>query len=222
MPDWREIVAVNLGRVRLSPPTRQEVIAELAAYMEDSYEADLNRGTEPADAESAVLSTAGNWELLRRAVNQTREDSMSRNRTLWLPGLAALGIGMVVQATLARFGPRPMVWTFSNTALIIQWWWIASLPFAGAAAAYLCRRNGGTVGERLTSALFPALFMAGLLLLAYVVSSIVDFGHVPFSLRTQAMALFMLGWAIVPAPALLLGALPFLTDGSHHPTAAAH
>ena len=146
---------------------------------------------------------------------------MSRSRTLWLPGLASLVIGMVVQASLARFGPRPAVWMFSNTALIIQWWWIVTLPFAGAAAAYLCRRNGGTVGERITSALFPALFMAGLLLLAYVGSTIVDFGRVPWGLRTQAMALFMLGWAIVPAPALLLGALPFLADSSQR-TAASH
>lgn len=222
MPDWSEAVTGNLGRLRLSAPARQEVIAELAAHMEDSYEADIIRGATPEDAQHAALQTAGDWSLLLRGINQTREDYMSRTRTLWLPGLASLVIGMLVQATLARIGPRPAVWMFSNTALIIQWWWIASLPFAGAAGAYLCRRNGGTVSERLTSALFPALFMAGLLALAYVVSSIVDFGRVPFSLRTQAMALFMLGWAIVPAPALLLGALPFLGDGSHHPAPAAH
>lgn len=130
MPDWQTIVLRKLGRVRLSPPTRQEVIEELAAHMEDSYEAELSRGAKVAAAEIATLNAAGDWSHLRRAISGTREDYMSRSRTLWLPGLASLVIGMVVQASLARFGPRPAVWMFSNTALIIQWWWIVTLPFA--------------------------------------------------------------------------------------------
>lgn len=44
MPDWQELVRQRLAGLALDPAERDEIRAELAAHLEDAYEAMLRDG----------------------------------------------------------------------------------------------------------------------------------------------------------------------------------
>ena len=130
-----------------------------------------------------------------------------RTKNLWLPGMASL-LGaslllMIVQRV--RFQPR-LVW-FGHMAMLLYWPWLAGLPAFGGLGAYLSRRAHGSTRTRLIAGLSPALML-------FATFSVI----LPWGLAVDGFSLFrfayfclaVTNWVVLPALALLFGALPFL------------
>jgi hypothetical protein len=90
MPDWRELVRQRLSGLALDAAEKEEVHAELAAHLEESYESLLREGMPEPEAIERALSLAGDWQDLRRRIQtaRTKENIMNnRVRRFWLPSL---------------------------------------------------------------------------------------------------------------------------------------
>src|SRR5208282_6446724 len=98
MPDWSALVRERLGAAATSSVQDEEVIAELAAHLEDLYEELRGKGMCESDAIGQALGNVGNWRGLAGRIRRAKgkEETMnSRTRTLWLPGLFGLTASMV-------------------------------------------------------------------------------------------------------------------------------
>src|SRR5206468_11411533 len=89
MPDWREIVSKGLSGLKLGAAEKEEVRAELAEHLEETYEALLREGMSESAAIRRTLSLAEDWNDLRRKIHWARkgkETMTDRMKQLWLPG----------------------------------------------------------------------------------------------------------------------------------------
>lgn len=100
MRDWKQLVQERLSRLNLPPGTKQEVIAELAAHLEESAVA------EPRDSESANPALPDiQWQQLMHAIENTKRERGAMNRrtkTLWLPAMSILFAAGLVLMFLQR------------------------------------------------------------------------------------------------------------------------
>ena len=143
-----------------------------------------------------------------------------RTKALWIPGLFNLTVASGLLAILQIWHVRPhIVWMRSGLALLFYVPWLAVLPAFGAIGAYISRRNGGNWHERLTAGLLPAAGMVAAFCVA--ICSQIATTAVPAYYRINAFTLSvsLVIWAVLPALALALGALPFL---GKPPAQAAH
>lgn len=212
MPDWRELVRQRLAGLSLQPEERDEVIAELAAHLDETFEGLRRRGFAEEDAAQRCLSEVTDWHDLRRKIQtaRRRENIMSnRIMQLWLPGLLTFVISTGALALLQKFGPKPWVLArsggFPLAVLYIPWF--LSLPLIGAMGAYLSHRAGGSRRAVFSSIVFPVLPFLASILVVLPVSLIFDrfIAH-----NTAPMFAFMalLGWVLAPGVALIAGGLP--------------
>jgi hypothetical protein len=88
MPDWKKLVEARLTALNLPPSAKEDVVAELAAHLEDSEF--TNRATnQPVSPELARIP----WRKLRNAIEHSKgeEGTMNpRTKTFWLPAIAIL------------------------------------------------------------------------------------------------------------------------------------
>src|SRR5215471_6952960 len=99
MPDWHELVRQRLARMTLEPGERSEVIEELTAHLEETYEGLLKTDVAEEEAAQRALGLAGDWQDLGRGVDLARcgKDSMTnRVKQLWLPGFLTFVVSTVV------------------------------------------------------------------------------------------------------------------------------
>jgi hypothetical protein len=68
MGDWKAIVEDRFAELALEPKERTEVIAEIAAHLEDSCEEMLQQGMTDEEAVGRALAQAGDWRVLRREI----------------------------------------------------------------------------------------------------------------------------------------------------------
>src|SRR5437016_4112393 len=105
MPDWRELVSKGLSGLKLGAGEKEEVHAELAAHLEETYKALRARGLPEQAAIQQTLAQVADWQDLRRKIQIARtvkENIMNdRVRQLWLPGLLAIPAGLLMSHTLA-------------------------------------------------------------------------------------------------------------------------
>lgn len=210
MPDWKEIVRERLRPCRLSPQNREDVITELSAHLEETYDEACSRGLAKEAAIRLTCQEVDDWRVLigniRRA--KSKENSMNRRtKTFWIPGLASLLTASLLMTLMQWIGIRPHLFWLGPGAMTLYLPWLAALPICGALSAYLSQRAGGDMRTRLAAASFPVLW----LLLLAVPMLPVEFAHQDFS--PWALVYFVLGminWVAIPGCALLLGALPFL------------
>jgi hypothetical protein len=203
-PDFKKLVSEQLSDLNLPPDAKKQVIAELAAHLEDSEGAD-----DPAlDAVS--------WRRLKHAIEHAKheEETMNhRTKALWLPGLANLAAANLFLLVLTRFSlqPESLIRMNSGLARSLYLGWIFAQLFFGALGAYLSRRLGGTRTARAVAAAFPAIVTFGLWVLVIPLSAAAE--HNVFVLRhTLYYALGIFPLAALPGLALLLGAAPFLKE----------
>jgi hypothetical protein len=210
MPEWKRIVSENMSALNLPSGASEEVIAELAVHMEETYESVCARGLSNSAAMEQTLQEVGNWRVLATNIARAKsEDTLMNTRTksLWLPAmLTLLGAStslMVVQ--FAGFQPR-LVWV-AHTGVLLYWHWLGVLPLFGALGAYLSQRGHGSTRARIAAGLSPALVMLAVM-----------FVILPFGLAIDGFSFFRLvhfgiglaNWVALPGLALLVGALPFL------------
>jgi hypothetical protein len=211
VPDWRALVRQRLRRLDLTPAQQDEVVAELAAHLEELYEEQRAHGSGDSQAIHHALDEVADWRRLSRKIRRAKqEDNMNqRTRTLWLPGLVSLTLAMAFLMILQLTGVQPrFIWMRSGPPVLFYSAWLFAQPLFGAIGAYMSRRAGGDRRACLVAGLFPSMAMLGLCCVGLTVKLISDRAalQIPlFSILTQVCFLIVL-----PGLALLLGTLPFL------------
>lgn len=117
MPDWKRLIQEHLSMLNLPPDAKEDVIAELAAHLEDSAHA----GSEPCNSENPT-STQIPWQKLIRAIERakTEEGTMNRRtKTFWLPATAVLFATGLILLFLDRAAfLQQLIWTACMVMLI--------------------------------------------------------------------------------------------------------
>ena len=218
MPDWQKLVSKGLSGLKLGAGEKEEVHAELAAHLEEAYEALLKEGVPDREAIHHVVSLAGSWNDLQRRIHAARngKDSMTnRVKQFWLPSLLTLLSSMGLLMLIEFSGPCPWVmippehrsgWSLIAPAAAVYLPWLLSLPVVGAMGAYLSIRAGGARRETFTSIIFPVLpysvsFVIGLPMIAIVED------HVAHNMIFSALFVGLFAWVMAPGAALLTGGL---------------
>lgn len=215
MRDWQTLVEQRLGSLALEPEEKTEVIPELAAHLEETFEELRRQGlTEEAAAERA-LSEAKDWRSLRRKIQKARrkEDGMTdRVKQVWLPGFLTLFLSMMLLMVIQFIGPKPLVlsphgWRVMAPMTVIYVPWLLCLVPIGAMGAYLSGRAGASRRGTFVSMVFPVLPYFVFFVLAFPVSLILD-DHVAHNVMLSALCIGLLAWVVLPGIALLAGGLP--------------
>lgn len=210
MENWQQKIRQYITACDLPPQVRDEVIAELAAHLEEIAEEAHAKGMTQAAAVELALQEVGDWHVLALEIARVKsqEDFMNyRTKTLWLPALATF-FGASISLMVCQFlGMRPhLVWVI-GVGMSFYWPWLATLPVFGAVGACLSQRAQGLVPARLAAALSPALVM--LIVMLLVLPFGLAMNGVQF-LRLVSFGIGLVNWVVIPAAALLVGALPFL------------
>jgi hypothetical protein len=225
--DWNALVRERLGSVGAAHEQQvecDEVVAELAGHLEDSYEASRGEGVCESEAVARAFDEVADWPALARSIHRAKRGPgdtykmNGRSRQLWLPGLASLTAGNLLLMALSYaiqdprlLAERSTAW-FPGLALMVAYMpWIAAQPLVGALGAWLSRRAGGGRVTRLCAGLFPSLVMLGCWGLFVPVSAAIE--RHSWALRHPLyVALGAFAWVAPAMMGLLLGALPFLTS----------
>ena len=212
MPDWQELVRRRLSGLRLDSNQKEEVHAELAAHLEESYEAFWAEGVPEPEALRRTLAQVADWKELQRGIHlaRIRKDIMTNRVTqLWLPGLLTFALSMGLEAVVQKFGPRPIVLDLDKGTPVLMFYtaWLLMLPLAGALGAYLSKRAGGSVRMVLAASIFPVLPFAVVFLIAIPVGLVVNH-NLEHHIVTAAYLSMSVGWVLAPGVALLAGGLP--------------
>jgi hypothetical protein len=212
MLDWDALVRDKLRSLDLPAKHQEEVIAELAAHLEDLYEQKLGQGiSEPQAAEEVINEVVG-WRSLATRIHRAKlKEEIMNDRTMndrtkhfWLPGLVSLTSAMILLAIPIAISMQPRFLGRSPLEMVLLPW-LLLLPLCGASGAYLSRRGGGNPRARLVAGLFPtiALLTLGTIL---VVTRLLTFAHPEWWYGSVALAVGI----IFPSAFLLIGVAPFL------------
>ncbi len=203
MPDWKVVVREQLHRLQLPPELVEEVIAELAAHLEEQYEEHLAGGLIQSEAFDLTLKQV-NWSRLAKDIESSKgkEELMNRRtKQIWFPSLISLtaSIGwMTIPGIPSYFrAPQP-----SLPYLV----WMITLPLVGATVGYLSRRTGSTRAAQLVTVLLPAIVMCALWVM---IISTVGLGRIQHPLPFAHLGVGFLFWVVLQGAALLCGALLF-------------
>lgn len=213
MPDWQELVRRELSGLALNAAEKDEVHAELAAHLEETYEGLVKEGEAEPAAVQRVLSLAGDWGELRRRIQMEKGSNMTnRVRQLWLPGFLTLFASMILLMIIEFFGPRPQIvqlrgWSMIAPVMVVYVPWLLALLFIGALGAYLSHRAGASQRVVLLSILFPVLPHLCFCLIGFPMALILE-EHFAHSILASAILLGFVAWVLLPGTALLAGGLP--------------
>jgi hypothetical protein len=214
MPDWEALVRERLAGISLEPQELREVIAELAGYLEETFEQLRRQGFPEEAAVERALSQVKNWQSLRRRIQiaRSKENIMtSRVRQLWMPGFLTLLLSMVLLMVIQFIGPKPLIvsahgWRMIAPVAVIYVPWLLSLLPIGAMGAYLAGRAGASQRAMFLSIVFPVLPYFVLFVIAFPVSWILD-EHVAHNVMLTALLMGLIAWVLMPGTALLAGGL---------------
>ncbi len=207
MPDWKKTdwekeVREHLADIDLPAAAKEEVISELAAHLEDSE-------TEATNLTHRDELSRHNWRRLSLAISRAkRGNQMNLRRSLWIPMFVNLMLTSSLINLADWFGKIDLRIYRSDHIPLTPQMWLLALPFCGATAASLAKRADGSTLVRLIAVLTPCAvwftvpFLLELLFLCFPHSL------EAISLRSLVVSSFAL--IALPAPALLLGAAPFL------------
>jgi hypothetical protein len=218
-PDWKKLVRDRLNSSG-APAQPAEVVAELSAHLEETYEAAHSQGLTEAAALELTLQEVADWHALAADIRRTtfKEDDMNhRTKSLWLPALASLFASSLFLFVLTEISMRaPMlVRLHSGAAQQLYAVWIIGQIAFGALGAFLSRRVGGSRIARIVAGTFPAIVMLASCVIVIPASALMEHNdfifHNPGRLWWGAFL-----WALVPAVTLLLGAAPFLQEPAKH------
>ncbi len=213
MRDWKALVEQRLAGLVLEPEERTEVIAEVAAHLEDICEEMLRQGVTEEVAMRHALSQAGDWQDLQRKIlaAKRREQPMKKRVwQLWIPGFLTLILSTFFLITLQQYGLQPRIVRSGSNTVLLYLPWLLSLPFFGALGAYVSSRAGGSRGTVLFVSVFPAIALTGAFLFMFpfgltiqlIMGRPIDFSRVASVLLKDGIS-----WILVPGAALLGGGL---------------
>jgi hypothetical protein len=214
MRDWQKLVEERLSGLALEPEEKAEIIAELAAHLEDVYDAMRRQGIAEEEAAQQALSRVGNWRHLENrvfAVKRREHFMRNRVRQLWVPGFLTMILSTLFLMMLPKLGFQPRLIGSGPNAILFYGPWLLSLLLFGALGAYVSSRAGGSRGTVVLASVFPALALTGAFLsmfpIGFAIERIVgiqeDFGVVATALLKDGI-----DWIVVPGAVLLAGGLP--------------
>jgi len=222
MRDWTRLVQERLARVKLPAGVKEEVVAELAAHLEEIAEEARLRGFAEEAAAQLALQEVDDWRVLAAEICRARKEGNgmnNRTKSLWLPGMVNLIVAPGVLMILQKLGVQPRVVWVGKMAMVFYLPWLITLPLFGALGAWLAKRADGSTWYRLAAGLAPALAMLGTFALILPLDFALGRPHLS-GFPWFYFALTLLVWVGLPAGALMLGALPFVTaQGQHEPNA---
>jgi len=216
MPDSKKLVRERIGPCGLPPADRKEVVEELAAHLEEAYEAARSQGLTEAMAFELSLQEVRDWDVLAANIHNAKseEDRMNhRTKSFWLPALASFAAASLFLLVLTQISmePRFLVRLNSGLGRSFYFGWLCAQVLFGALGAFLSRRAGGTRATRVIAAVFPAIVTFGVWAFVIPISALGE--HNPFVLRHPLYyALGFFVWVVPPGITLLLGAAPFLRE----------
>jgi hypothetical protein len=215
MPDWQKLVRQRLSGLALAAGEKEEVHAELAAHLEESYESLRTKGLPEQAAMEQTLAQVADWQDLRRRIQiaRVKENLMSKRVSqIWLPGFLTLLISMSLLLLIQFLNPNPIIvdrsgWYVVAPVMVIYLPWLLSLPLIGALGAYLSHRAGASQRIVLLSILFPVLPYLTFFIIGFPIALIVD-DHVVHNIMFAAFLTGLVAWVLLPGTALLAGGLP--------------
>jgi len=214
MPDWKKLVREHIASSALPAASREEVVSELAAHLEEAYEAALLQGLTEKAAVEFTLQEVNDWHALAARIHRARSEENpmnNRTRSLWLPAMANLIVAPGWLMILQKLAVQPRVLWIGDMAMVLYLPWLVTLPIFGAFGALLAKRAHARFVNRLIVGLSPALAVLGAFALILPVSLVVD-QHRLTNFPFAYFALTIFNWVVLPALALLIGTLPFLRE----------
>lgn len=210
MPDWHQLVRFRLAGIALEEDDREEVIAELAGHLDETFESLLKDGIPAEEAKHRALSQVDDWKKLERGIQNARskENIMNpRVKCLWLPGLLTFGMCMILLDLCQRFGPAPLVLNLEHPPVLLFYTrWLLTLPLAGAIGAYLSQRAGGSLRMVLLASIFPVLPF-GVVFLIAIPAGLLLSRVLAHHIVAASFLTLMAAWVVAPGVALLVGGL---------------
>lgn len=214
MRDWQALVRQHLAELDLDAAEKEEVHAELAAHLEESYEIMCNQGLSENEAASRTLAQALDWRELQHkicAAKRTEHPMKKRVRQLWIPGFLTLILSVGFQMMLLKLGYRVRIVGSGPNAVLFYVPWLAGLPLFGALGACLSSRAGGSRGTMMFASVFPVLALAGAfvflfpmdVIVKWIIGSKVD----SFAIVATTILEDGIGWLFLPGAALLVGGI---------------
>jgi hypothetical protein len=217
VPDWHKLVAEKFNGTDLPLPQRQEITAELASHFEEVHEEQRVLGAPETQAAQRAWSEVGDWNRLNRCIgNAKREEGIMNDRTrqLWLPGLASFSAAMICELTLGRGALSGESLFYSHTKQLAYASWLVAQLCCGAVGAYLSRRTGGNRSARLAAAMFPSAILLTTMVIVIAICEIGRATGLAFAALDMSLLINpVFAVVLIPSIAMLLGALPFLSDG---------
>ena len=212
--DWKKLVHERVSSPNSAGRLHEDVIAELAAHLEETYEAARAQGLNETEAVKLALQEAGDWNVLGKNIKRARsakEPPMNhRTKTLWLPSLASFAAASLFLLVLTHISLQPrFLVRLPGLGRSFYIEWLGAHLLFGALGAFLSRRAGGTRTARIVAGTFPALVQFGLWALWIPASALLE--HNAFVVDHPLFYAFgIFVWVVPPGFALLLGAAPFL------------
>src|SRR5437667_6568966 len=112
MLDWQGIVRQRLSGLALDPAEKDEVHAELAAHLEESYAVFCKQGLGKEESARRTMEQASDWQDLQRRIIAAKERGhlmKKRVQQLWIPGFLTFILSTVFLMTLQKLGFRPRI-----------------------------------------------------------------------------------------------------------------
>lgn len=210
--DWEELVRAKLAGLAIEPGEKREVIEELAAHLEETWQELRKQGVPEEEAVGRTLSEVEDWQNLRHQIQnaRTKENIMTNRVTqFWLPGFLTFLLSTGLLALTQIFGPKE--WTLmipgQPPSVLFFIPWLFSLPLVGAVGAYLSHRAGGSRRAIFSSIVFPVLPFLASILVVLPVSLIFDH-FIAHNIAPMSLLMALLGWVLAPGVALLAGGSP--------------
>jgi hypothetical protein len=211
MPNWQGLVRQRLSGLALNAAEKDEIYAELAAHLEESYEVFRQQGLPEQEALQRTLAQVADWQDLQRKIliARRREQPMQKRvHQLWFPGLLTMTLSTVFLMTLQKLGFQPRNIGSGPDGILFYAPWLASLPLFGALGAYLSARSGGLPRTMLLASAFPALALTGAFLsmfpIGFVIERIIGRAN-GFGMLATELLRDGIDWILVPGAALLAG-----------------
>ncbi len=215
------LVRERLNLAELSQAQQDEVTAELASHLYESFERYRKQGLTEAEAVVRATHEVPDWRGLARTIQRAKLEEGTMNqriKRLWLPGLVSTAIALVLPLlllmTLTRIGVEPGRYHAGMIGPVC----LLTCALGGAAGAYLSRRSGGTHIVRLAAAVFPVVLLV--VAIGCFIVLVRPFGAPQFMSWSERARFFHT--TSLYGAASLLGALPFLRSRARTDSGVSH